>query len=90
MHAMWPWRALLVVLLQQIVVLATFGSDSNEYLVAPEGDPCHAQLVNTCYHFSDLLENGSDWYSDTVIGFLPGSYTLSRTWLIANASQWRI
>ena len=68
-------RALVVALLQQIAVLATLDSSNNEYLVAPEGDPCHAQL--TCYNLSALLEHGSDWYSDTVIGFFQ-EITLSR------------
>ena len=78
---MWPLRALFVALLQQIVVIAIFDSGCNEYLVAPEGDSCRAQL--TCYHLSALLEHGSDWYSDTVIAFLPGNYTLSQPWVIA-------
>ena len=85
LRTMSPLPALLVAFLLQIAVIATFDSSSYERLVAPEGDPCHAQL--TCYHFSALLENGSDWYSDTVIGFLPGNYTLSRECVIANASN---
>ena len=78
-------RALLAALLQQIAVLATLDSSSYKHLVAPEGNACHANL--TCYHLSDLLEQGSNWYSDTVIGFFPGNYTLSQKWVIANASQ---
>ena len=80
-----PLRALLVAFLQQIAVIATFALSSYEHLVAPEQDACHAQL--TCYNLSALLEHGSDWYSDTIVGFLPGNYTLTQKWVIANASN---
>ena len=86
MHTMWLLRSLFLAVLQRIVVLANFDSSSNEHLVAPEGHACHAQLMITCYYFSSLLEHGSN-YSNTVIGFLPGNYSLSQQWVIANASN---
>ena len=46
---------------------------------------CHANL--TCYDLSALLENGSNWYMNAVIGFLEGNYSLSKQWIIANVSN---